>query len=697
MFPLTRIITTLFILLATFSAAIPSWAEDQNLAVNPLRLSYINGSVSFWRYGADDWVQARINTPLMAGDSVYTGKSSELELQAEGRAFIRTDDNTQLSIVNQTPDYLQLKVTTGRVSLDLRTLPSAGYTVELDTPNAVFTIDHIGYYRVDVDGDVHFITRRGGRATMTPLGSEAMTILPSEETVIHQGADTARAETYAAPELDEWDQWNYDRTNSLVDAVSERYLSAGIAGAHDLDYYGNWRVTDQYGPVWVPDGVAPDWAPYTTGRWIWDSSYQWTWVDDAPWGWAPFHYGRWVYFGGYWAWAPGPVVLRRPVYAPALVAFFGNRSGVSVGVGGLGLGWVALSWGEPLIPWWGHSGFVGRPYWGGWGGPRVVNNVVVRQGNTVNINNITYANRHVSNAFITSTQGQFGSEHGASNRPQGLDRDMDHIRGTLPFKPNSANLVGDAPKGQRPPEQIIAKQVVATRPPQATKLPWQSQTTNPKAAEQRYVPAPKPSETELRRPEIGTETGPERIRPQLPRPYRQAEPGLPASSGRTESNPTRIAPPPQPTTPSAMPSQAQTAMPKVRQQHMPRTNEGSQQPNHIAPPPVTATPSREVRQTQVAAPIAVPSPAPIVAPAPAPIQAPMPSQARQLQSPQPIQAAPQPRVQAAQQPRIQVAPQAAQPQNAQPQSQHQNLPGKPANRTFRKVDQANSERGPQQH
>jgi hypothetical protein len=181
------------------------WADDQTPSVNPLRLSYINGSVSFWRYGADDWVQARINTPLISGDSIYTGKSSDLELQAEGRTFIRSDDNTQLNVVNQTPDFLQLKITTGRVSLDLRTLPSAGYTIELDTPNAVFTIDHTGYYRVDVDGDVHFITRRGGQASMTPADGEAMTILPSEETVVHSGGVT-RAEAYAAPELDAWDQ-----------------------------------------------------------------------------------------------------------------------------------------------------------------------------------------------------------------------------------------------------------------------------------------------------------------------------------------------------------------------------------------------------------------------------------------------------------------------------------------------------------
>ncbi len=63
--------------------------------------------------------------------------------------------------MNQTADFIQFKITSGRMSFDLRSLP-AGYTVEVGTPNAVFTIDRSGYYRVDVNGDVHFITRRGG-------------------------------------------------------------------------------------------------------------------------------------------------------------------------------------------------------------------------------------------------------------------------------------------------------------------------------------------------------------------------------------------------------------------------------------------------------------------------------------------------------------------------------------------------------
>jgi len=79
------------------------------------------------------------------------------------------------------------------------------------------------------------------------------------------------------------------------------------------------------------------------------------WIDETPWGWAPFHYGRWVYIDGFWAWAPGPVV-RRPVYSPAMVAFMirDHDASVRLSVGLPGLWWVALSWGEPVVPWWRH-------------------------------------------------------------------------------------------------------------------------------------------------------------------------------------------------------------------------------------------------------------------------------------------------------------------------------------------------------
>jgi hypothetical protein len=134
----------------------------------PPRLSFVDGQVSFWRPGAQDWAQAQVNTPLAPGDELATASPGNLEVQIGARAFVRAWANTQVGLANQEPDFLQFKVTAGTASFDLRTIES-GHTVEVDTPHAAFTIERAGYYRVDVTGErTAFITRRGGRATVTP-------------------------------------------------------------------------------------------------------------------------------------------------------------------------------------------------------------------------------------------------------------------------------------------------------------------------------------------------------------------------------------------------------------------------------------------------------------------------------------------------------------------------------------------------
>src|SRR5260370_15516012 len=78
--------------------------------------------------------------------------------------------------------------------------------------------------------------------------------------------------------------------------------------------------------------------------------------------------------------------------------------------GAPGVSWVGLSWGEPVVPWWGPTGFVGRPRWAGWGGPRVVNNVVINRTTVVNVNNITvYRNVTVQNSVVAVRQDHFGA------------------------------------------------------------------------------------------------------------------------------------------------------------------------------------------------------------------------------------------------------------------------------------------------
>jgi hypothetical protein len=105
----------------------------------PPRLSLAEGQVSFWRPGGENWTPARINTALAAGDSIYTGPGGNAEFQVGERAYARIGESTQLQLSSIEPDFVQLKLTAGEASVDLRQL-APGHTVEVDTPNAAYTI-----------------------------------------------------------------------------------------------------------------------------------------------------------------------------------------------------------------------------------------------------------------------------------------------------------------------------------------------------------------------------------------------------------------------------------------------------------------------------------------------------------------------------------------------------------------------------
>jgi len=430
--------------------------------VTPARVSYLNGEVSFWRPGAQDWTPVKVNMPLAPGDLLYTGQGGNVEIQVGPRAFVRASEGTQIGLDNQEPDFVQFRVTAGHVGLDLREV-AAGQTVELDTPNGAFTIERTGYYHAEVTQEsTAFVTHRGGSATLTPAGGAATPIASNQQVVI-TGTESPRVETGAAPALTAWDRWNYQRTDYLLQPASIRYVSPGVYGGEALNQYGSWRQVETYGSVWVPAGVPAGWVPYSTGRWIWDPRFGWTWLDDAPWGWAPYHYGRWVFVGGYWGWAPGPIIVR-PAYSPALVVFLGG--GVSVSIG-RPLWWAPLGWGEPVIPWWGRPGFVGVPWWGGWGGPRVVNNVVVNRTTNINVTNITtYRNVNVTNAVVGVPAERFGQGQVQPTRiSQTQVQQLTPVRGALAVRPVAASVQPATGPAAQPPAAVQARTVVATRAP----------------------------------------------------------------------------------------------------------------------------------------------------------------------------------------------------------------------------------------
>jgi hypothetical protein len=589
-----RLTAWLLAAVATFGAAPYACADDPAASIGrtPPRLSYAEGEISFWRPGAPDWAPAQVNTALAPGDELYTGHDGNLELQVGTRAFVRAWGDTQVGLANQEPDFLQIKVTAGHVALDLRTV-DAGHTVELDTPSAAFTIERPGYYRVDVAADqTSFVTRRAGRATMTLADGQPFAVAASEEVVL-EGTPTPTAQTYAAPELDAWDRWNYARSDELLDSISARYVPAGVYGVDDLDHHGNWRVVPLYGAIWVPEAVPAGWAPYSTGRWVSDPLYGWTWVDTAPWGWAPYHYGRWVFVDGFWAWAPGPLVAR-PVYAPALVAFFGAPGGrVGVSVGAASVGWVALGWGEPLVPWWGRPGFVGRPYWAGWGGPRVVNNVVVNRTTVVNVKTINvYRNVTVQNAVVRVPQERFGRGGPVHEErmAQADVRELKPLRGTLPVKRAPASFVPGSGAAIRPPEPVVSRRVIATRAPAVRTAALQPRSDAAKQAAAVNVPpvrivnAPRPATTALARPAFGKGSV-ERARPTAPQRFATSAPTEPREPMRTAPSspePTRPALP-TPSRPVTAPTPRQQTAPLPQANSVPRAEPHAEHTGRMLP------------------------------------------------------------------------------------------------------------------
>jgi hypothetical protein len=428
-------------------------------AVTPPRVSYLYGGVAFWRPGAPDWGAAQLNTALAPGDVLYAEPGANVEIQVGPLAFVRAADGAQLGLDNQETDFLQLRITSGHAALDLRQLPP-GLTVELDTPGAAFSMARAGYYRVDADPTATVLAvHGGGSAVMSLPGSGPIMVTDGQQVIVSAG-DPPALGFATAPALTAWDEWNRQRTEQALQAMGGPYVSPGVYGTEMLVQYGRWQTVPAYGPVWVPVGVPPGWVPYSTGRWLWDPRFGWTWLDDAPWGWAPYHYGRWVYLDGYWAWAPGPVVVR-PVYAPALVVFVGALDVA----GHRPVCWAPLGWGEPVIPWWGPRGYVGVPHWAGWGGPRVVNNVVIDRHVTVSATNVTvYRNVQVAGAVVGIPTDQFG--HGRI-RAQRID--PQRLREVRPIRapeigPVAASLVPATGAAVRPPRSVVTRPVVATRP-----------------------------------------------------------------------------------------------------------------------------------------------------------------------------------------------------------------------------------------
>jgi hypothetical protein len=359
------------------------------------RLNYTNGAVSMQPAGTSDWSAAVINRPLTTGDYLWADQNSMAELHLDNAAM-RINSQTSIGFLNLDDRTVQVRLAQGELQVHLRHL-NDDEVYEIDTPSGAVSLLRNGDYVITVDSEnqVSDVIVRHGQAEITG-GGQAFNLSAGERAQL-SGTDTLSYIAENAPAADEFENYCAQRdAREARLAEQARYAPPDMIGYEDLYDSGAWRDVPVYGWVWYPR-VSPGWAPYRFGHWAWIEPWGWTWVDDARWGFAPFHYGRWAFVGGDWCWAPSPVAqvgvpFVRPVYAPALVAFFGG-SHVSLSIsmgGGEGIAWVPLGPGEVYRPAYHVTPGYFRQV-------NVSNTVINKTVNITNIYNTTYVNSATNN------------------------------------------------------------------------------------------------------------------------------------------------------------------------------------------------------------------------------------------------------------------------------------------------------------
>lgn len=431
---ITRAVLAIPIALATFAVGPLCAQQDPDGQYEPgravARLSVVNGDVSVRRGDSGEVVAGAANAPVMADDRVLTSSAARAEIELDSANVIRVAPSSEVRFAAMDIRSFQIQVAAGTVLF--RTLRPSQSQIEVDTPSVAVRPLQPGAYRVTVheDGSSQITVRIGEAEIDSQRGGER---LQAGQTMNARGpAVDPEYQVVQGIPRDAFDRWNDERDRYILASQSYQHVNPGVTGAEDLDQNGRWINDPNYGAVWQPTAVGPDWAPYQNGQWTWEDYYGWTWVSYDPWGWAPYHYGRWFWGPGGWCWYPGPIGVY-PYWAPAYVGFFGfgGGFGLSFGFGFGGIGWVALAPFEIFHPWW------GRGFYGGFGGGLFAGHTTIV--NNFNVYN-AYRNARVTGGAVGMSAAAFGraGQITAVNRAQ--LQSAGAVHGVVPIAPDRSSL-----------------------------------------------------------------------------------------------------------------------------------------------------------------------------------------------------------------------------------------------------------------
>jgi len=306
------------------------------------RLRQFEGGISLKREdeNASQDLKLEINSPLIPGDQIWTGEDGRLEIQLADGSLLRLDHGSRLSLLNLADregnfdNTILVRLLNGSLYVRADNFDAHNRRFQIDTPaGSVFLLSG-GVYRLDVDAD-GVSTVASYRGVAEVLADDISVMAHSGERVTAEpGHHPADARAFNTLHRDPFDVWEEERDDAYASNDSRRGARPAVPEqvspyAGELDRYGSWRTDPEYGAVWAPSGIAPDWRPYYYGQWY-SAPIGMTWVSSEPWGWAPYHYGRWQWgLGVGWFWVPGVV------YSGAYVSW---------SVGPASFGWCPLGY-----------------------------------------------------------------------------------------------------------------------------------------------------------------------------------------------------------------------------------------------------------------------------------------------------------------------------------------------------------------
>jgi hypothetical protein len=611
----------------TVFIAVPTLAQQPPPA-RVGRVSFVSGNLAFHTAGQTEWSEAGVNYPVAAGASLWTDAEARGEIRIAADT-IHLASGTELDIAELDERVARLRVLQGRIHLHLRRLDQ-GQSFAIEIPLGSVQLLQPGYYDIDAgspDRPARIAVFTGNARI---IGDGADIAVKAGDVALVNGANPVTA-TLEPAIADAFVDWCRSRDDDGKRLAAPHPVSRNITGYVELDEYGRWDTTPDYGEVWYPD-VPAGWRPYTNGRWVQVAPWGWTWVDAEPWGFAPCHYGRWSMIGDNWGWVPG-AFEPSPVYAPALVAFLGGPgSGLYVpGAVGPQVGWFPLAPGETYWPSYtadpGYIRSINRGSVGNIDDIQIVRNVML----PAQIVNAQFANRRFATVVPRQVFAGAGNVGAAVLHPAGPA--IEHAPVTMrspPVIPAVARgLPGPPSVGMRGPQSPLMVHPQASANTQGSHPPAQPFPTPTTALHAPPQPSPQPQSLHTHAQAVRA-PGPAQAPDQASHPPTPAPPSVHALPPATQMRSRPEAPPPQ-----AFHTSAQPIHPRVQ---VSPPAQGLHAPAQAPPPPQAFPPTAHT--LRAAAPASAPTQA-VHSPAQVPrsVQAPHAPAPAFHTSPQPVQQA----------------------------------------------------------